>query len=124
MKRFALRLGRVLAALASAGVLLVGSCGESQLAAEPQQEPLGPVGSTALPATVVLEVTCLDPGAVELSNPMHAVTPDGTAVDAWCGDRLEVTAGRCAVRRGSEVTSVPCVRGSAEGARPGRSSGR
>jgi hypothetical protein len=97
VKRFALRVTRVSVAAASAGVLLF-SCGEPRLAAE------------AVQPVAVLEVTCLNPTDTELSVPVRMTTQDGTAVDLWCGDRVEVSAGTCRVRRGDELTEVPCTR--------------
>lgn len=100
MNRYALRAGKLSVALASAGLLLF-SCGESQLAAQP------PAGT---PVTV-LEVGCLHPDDAALSAPVRMLTQDGTAVELWCGDRVEVSAGVCRVRRGDELAVVPCTRG-------------
>jgi hypothetical protein len=97
VRRFALRAGRWIVAAISAAVLLF-SCGGSQLAAQ-----------LASPITV-LQVTCLDPGDTELAAPVRMTTQDGTAVELWCGDRVEVSDGACRVRRGDELTEVPCTR--------------
>jgi hypothetical protein len=59
--------------------------------------------------TVVLLVTCLNPSTPDLSTPLHATTPDGTAVELWCGDRIEVSGGRCAIRLGDVVEEIPCT---------------
>lgn len=98
MKRFAVRTGKLAAAVSSAGVLLF-SCGESQLAAQ----PTGPDPIT------VLEVRCLNPGDAELVRPVHMITQDGTVVSLRCGGRVEVSGGVCRVRRGDQVTAVPCA---------------
>jgi hypothetical protein len=46
VRRFALRLGRTLVAAASTGVLVVASCGEPQLTAEPSGSHLLPAAQT------------------------------------------------------------------------------
>jgi hypothetical protein len=51
VRRFALRLGRPLVAAASAGVLVVASCGEPQLAAEPVGPHHGLLCEDAEPTT-------------------------------------------------------------------------
>lgn len=100
MKRIAVRLGRLAAALGSAAVLLF-SCGESRLAAQPDR-----------PAPVtVLEVRCLYPDDAALASPVRMVAQDGTRVELWCGDRVEVSGGACRVRIADELTVVPCAAG-------------
>ncbi len=91
-------IGRTLVVTASAGVLVVASCGEPGLQAEVPAKPV-----------TVLEVRCLDPGNAELAAPVRMVIQDGTAVELWCGDRFEVSGGTCRVRRGDDLTQVPCM---------------
>lgn len=106
MKRIALRT----AAVAASAAVLALSCGGPRLA--------------SASSVTVLEVGCLYPGEAELSAPVRMTAQDGTAVELWCGDRVELSGGTCRVRRGEELTAVPCVRrpmtGTAVGAgRPG-----
>lgn len=107
MKRFAVRITRVFAVAASAGILITAGMSHP---AEADHQPLGPAGSAAFPATVVVEVTCLHPDGVDLASPARVTVPAGAVVEVWCGDRVEMTAGRCAIRRGPQVTPVPCAR--------------
>lgn len=114
MKRLALRAGRTLALLASAGVLLAAGAARAEPAGRDPRPP----------STFVLEASCLYPDDRDLSAPALAVTPDGTEVELWCGSRVEVSRGHCRVRLGGEVTAVPCVTPQGAAGAPRRPGGR